>query len=632
MQDVMFKPESDWKPTPVSELPSWEGAKRVGLDVETCDPQLLTLGAGVRRDGRLVGISFAIEDGPAHYLPFGHSDDNLAEEACLDYIRDQIREYKGIIVGANLQYDLDYLLHCGVVFHSEVSFRDIQVAEPLLDEHQFSYSLDNIAARYDMSGKDEDLLIEAALAYGLDPKEDLWQIPARYVGRYAAQDARLPLTLLRRQERRIDDENLWQVYNLECKLTPILVEMTRRGVRIDTARLNWIADWATKQEKAYLKIIKSHTGRSLAPGESSTTSIMAGILRQEGIKVPKTVPKKETSSPQDSVTSNFLKILQLPWADAAVRARAFDKLRTTFVSSISRYMCNGRIHMEYNQLRRTKDGGGGAGAITGRLSSSDPNIQQQPSRDREIAPVWRSIYLPEEGAMWRSADFSSQEPRLAVHFAESARVSGVQDFAERYRTDPGMDFHAETARAVHIERKPAKQIGLGKMYGMGGAKFCRELGLPVASKSFERNGKTISYIGAGTEGQRLMDAFDAGVPFLKELVRKVKNAAKRRGYVITILGGRQRFEKDAKGKYYGLHKALNKLIQSSAAYQMKQAMVNAAEAGFYPPLQVHDELNDTAANGDDDGNVLKEIMENAITLSVPSRVKVSVGPNWGEAK
>lgn len=525
VQEPLFVPEADWRPTPVDRLPSWEGAKRVGIDVETRDDSIgQKLGPGTRRGGYLIGISFAIEDGPAHYLPFRHEGgDNLDEKTCLAYIKDQLRDFSGTLVGANLSYDIDYLLQYGIVFHPDVVFKDIQIAEPLLDEHQFSYSLEAIAGRHGISGKDENLLREAALAYGLDPKADMWRLPARFVGEYAEQDAVLPLTLLRRQERRIDEEGLWRVFNLECAVTPILVRMTRRGVLIDQDKLQWIDEWAIREELEALALIKKYTGQSLVSGESTTTSIMARILRKEGIKVPQTVPKSETAMPRDSVTNDYLKTLGFAWTNAAVRARKFDKLRTFFVESIKKNMCDGRIHMGYNQLRRTKDDGDTAGAITARLSSCDPNIQQQPSRDPEIAPIWRSIYLPEWGCLWRSADYSQQEPRILIHFAEKANCLRATEFGDRYRNDPETDFHSLTASIANIERKPAKEIGLGSVYGMGELKLCRKLGLPTRKKT-SRDGK-FSYIGAGPEGDAIIAAFHQGVPFLRDLVKKAKRVA-----------------------------------------------------------------------------------------------------------
>jgi DNA polymerase I-like protein with 3'-5' exonuclease and polymerase domains len=190
-------PRVEWQPTPISDLPQWAGAKRVAFDVETRDSQLRKLGCGVRRDGYMVGYSFAIEDGPSHYVPFRHEGGgNLSREQAFRYLRDQAKGFKGELVGGSLQYDLDYAgTEAGAYFKSVKRVRDVQVAEPLIDEHQYNFSLDHLAEKYNLAKKDERVMREAADAYGIDPKSGLWRLPAKFVGDYAERDVTLPLEI-----------------------------------------------------------------------------------------------------------------------------------------------------------------------------------------------------------------------------------------------------------------------------------------------------------------------------------------------------------------------------------------------------------------------------------------------------
>lgn len=625
----LFPPDSTWALPSLSQLPSWAGAKRVAIDVETRDPRLKELGPGVRRDGYLVGVSFAIEDGPAAYLPFDHANGaNLDRANVLAYLRAQAETFRGDLVGANLPYDLDYLLEAGVEFQPRF-FRDVQVAEPLLDELRDSYSLQAIAERYDLPGKDEGLLRAAAESYGFDPKKDLWRLPAEYVGPYAERDVRLPLDLLRRQERRLDEEGLWGIYDLESALLPVLVRMRRRGVRVSDERLDRAAGWCFEKEEALLAKVQDLTGVRVEVGDVWKAEVVARVLVHLGVKVPRT-PK--TNKP--SVTAELLDSVDHDAARALAEARAVNKVRTTFVASIREHATNGRVHSTFNQLRnRSEEGADGdeseRGARFGRLSSSDPNLQQQPGRDPELGPLLRSCYLPDEGAEWACLDYSQQEPRWLTHYASLEECRGAKEAAERYRADPTLDIYAFIVEACGIKRSDAKTILLGKMYGMGGAKLCRSLGLPT--RWIERRyGPGLIEV-AGDEGQALITRFDDRFPYAKSLAIRCEGAATHKGYIFTALGRRCRFPRKDGGGYDWTHKALNRLIQGSSADQMKKALVDADRAGFPIQLQVHDEL-DLSYTDRTRLDELARIMCDAVPSTVPFRVDIETGPSWGELK
>jgi len=633
MQNPLFKPECAWRPSPLSELPSWADAGRVAVDVETKDPQLKKLGPGVRRDGKIIGYSFAIEDGPSHYVPIAHDGgDNLDEKAAIDYIQQQSKVFKGTLVGANLQYDLDYMAERDIVFRDVAWYRDIQVAEPLIDELHFSYSMDAIAGRRGMAGKYEDILADAADAYRIDPKSEMYKLPARYVGQYAIVDTRLPLDIMRRQERDIEEQDLWDVFNLESRLLPILVKMRRRGVRIDFGRLEEVEKWALKEGEKQLAIVASETGYNVGLDNVMAASALVRVLEHIGVTVPRTERTK-----QPSITGDFLTNIKHPVADALKRARKVHKLRTTFAASIRRHAVGDRIHCTFNQLRAAKADGDENGARYGRLSSSDTNLQQQPSRD-DFAPMWRSIYRPDGDGLWASCDYSQQEPRMTVHFAEMAKCRGATRAGDKYREDPMADNHEMMARLIYgygddetpqkKHRSHAKNVFLGLCYGMGSAKLAKSIGMPT-KWIVTRSGKHVEV--AGDEAQAVLDQFNRQLPFVSQLAKMCEAKAKRVGYLKTLGGRRCRFPWiEAEKRYDWTFKALNRLIQGSSADQTKQAMVSADAAGFRIQLQIHDEIALTVQSREE-GEALGSLMQNCIKLNVPSKVDVEIGPSWGEA-
>lgn len=631
----------------MSSLPSWDGAKRVCVDLETRDPQLTKLGPGVRRDGEIVGIAFTIEDGPSAYLPIAHGNGrNLDPKHVWSYMHTQAEQFRGEIVGANLPYDLDYLAEADVVFRRASFFRDVQVAEPILDELQFTYGLDAIAGRHGLPGKDESLLKQAAAAWGVDPKAGMWELPPRFVGPYAEQDTKLPLQLLRRQEMKIEEQGLGEVWDLESRLLPVLVKMRRRGVRVDFDELDRIEDWAQEQEVSALSRVTHLTGIHLDRSDTTKSSALIPVLEHIGLKLPMTEPTPKFPNGQKSVKNDWLKSLpQHDVVDAILRAKKFNKLAGTFVASVRTHAVGDRIHCTFKQSIGEDESGDEGGARYGRLSCKDPNLQQQPARDKEIGPRWRRIYLPDEGGEWACLDFSQQEPRWLAHYAELMELPRAAEMAERYRTDPKADNHDMTATLINPnwpnldaktkkqERDAAKIIFLGLCYGMGPAKLARSLGLPTKMRSFtNREGRIVDYLGAGDEAQALLEMFWKKVPFVKGLSKAAEKKANRVGFVLTAEGRRCRFPRVRRGGKWvwdWTHKAGNRVIQGSAGGQTKKAMVDADAAGIPIQLQVHDEL-DLTIYEPETALACAEIMRNALPCNVPHRVDIETGPTWGD--
>ena len=441
MQLPIWTPKTDWELPKMAELPSWKNAKRIAIDTETRDDHLKELGIGTRRGGYMVGASFAIEDGPAYYLPVLHgSGQNLPRSSVLKYLKDQAKVFEGEYVGAHLSYDLDYWFAEGIRFNSKVRFRDIQIADPLIYELQKSYSLENIALRYNLPGKNEELLEEAAKAFGVDPKSGLWKIPPEYVGPYAIGDVERPLQILRKQERIIDDRNLWDIWNLETDVLPVLVHMRQRGIRIDEKKLEEIEEWSLIEESKLFRQIKAKIGINLGTEDLWKAKALAPVFEAIGVKLSK------TPTGQPEINKDVFKKIDHPIIKALGKARKVNKLRTTFAASIRRYMVKGRIHCTFNQITQENTIGDQRGVRFGRLSATDPNLQQQPNPKRdEIANEWRKIYLPEEGSVWACNDYC---------FSDDTEILTWEGFKLFKDLNPGHEHIAQWKDGVISYDKP----------------------------------------------------------------------------------------------------------------------------------------------------------------------------------
>lgn len=675
LQLGFFMPEADWTPPEISDLPSWKGAKRIAIDAETRDPSIGNkMGSGALRDGYTVGWAFAIDGGPKHYLPFRHEGgDNLPFDEVMRYLKSNIKDFDGEYVGANLSYDVDYGYSDGFEWNRDAMFRDIQIADPLLYELHLSYSLKNIGERYGVEAKDESTLLEAARAHGLDPKKGLWRLPGRYVGRYGEQDVASPLEILRKQEERIDNEGLRQIWDLETRTLPVLVRMRRRGVRIDFDKLEQIEKWAEAQEQEALNLIKHQTGVRVAFGDVWKPGALAPALEAIGMRLQKT----STGAPQ--IDRFLLGGSDHPVCEAILRARKVNKIRTTFAQSIRKYSVNGRLHCTFNQIAREDEEGDQKGVRYGRLSATDPNLQQQPSPDRdpETAGEWRKIFIPEEGAIWGCNDYSQQEPRWTTHFAAVMDLPRAREAALRYQTNPDTDNHDMMTRLIHgdeqvekwiaeglgdykVNRGYSKNIFLGLCYGEGGAKLCRDIKKPTRwmvtygwgrdkqVEYFETQREAMAYKmqiqrgyireTAGLEGQNIIDNFDTEVPYVRKLAGAATERAEARGFVSTILGRRLNFERRDDGTFDYTHKALNRIIQGSSADQTKLALCELDRAGYFIQLQVHDETDGsfgTVAEAKAAGDIMRDCILGAVgdqKIWVPFKVDTEVGKSWGSLR
>ena len=595
-------------------------AKEIAIDLETKDTGINEgLGSGwATNSGEIIGFAVATEGFQAYY-PFGHfGGGNLIKEQVLQYMSDACAlPCRKICL--NPQYAVGWLNAYGIEVKGEII--DTMIAGALIDENRYTYRLNSLAKDYLGELKAETDLNEAAKAHGVDPKMEMWMLPAEHVGYYAEQDARLTYLLWQRFKHEIFKQNLDTIWQLEKNLLPTLIKMRKKGIRVNVEKAEQLQKQFAVKEKDILQQIKKLVGKDI---DIWAARQIAFAFDKLGIDYPKSPKSKEPSFTQNWLVNNDTEISKL-----IISAREINKFHNTFLNSIMKYEYKGRIHAEINQLR--SDNGG---TVSGRLSMSSPNLQQLPARNKEFGPLIRGLFLPEEGYKWGSFDYSQQEPRLVVHYASSIGegYEGSQELVEAY-ANADADFHQTVADLVGIDRKQAKTIGLGLMYGMGKNKLANMLGL-----GFD-------------EASALIGKFNRRAPFVKMLSDRCMKKANEEGVIRTKLGRKCRFDmweprdfgihtpetfENASAKYGTnnikrafTYKALNRLIQGSAADQTKQAIVACVELGYQPLLQIHDELCFNVL--EEDVEKIVRAMEGCVQLNVPSVVDVALGDDFGSA-
>ena len=614
MQKIIFKPQTEWLPP--EEFPDLSKYDEIAIDLETKDPELTKMGSGaIIGKGEVVGIAVAVE-GWCGYYPIAHGGGgNMDRTMVLKWFQDVLNT-DAVKIFHNAMYDVCWIQSMGLNIKGRLV--DTMIAAALCDENQFRFDLNTCAKRYVGTGKDEAALYAAAKEWGIDPKGEMYKLPAMYVGQYAEKDAAITLQLWQYLKTEIVNQDIQSIFDMETELFPCLVDMRFLGVRVDVQAASKLKKQLVEREESALLIVKKETG--IEPQIWAARSI-AKVF--EKLKLPYDVTEK-TSAP--SFTKNFLQNHPHPVVQKIAQARETNKAHTTFIDTILKHSHKGRIHAEINQLR-----GDNGGTVTGRFSYSNPNLQQIPARNKELGPMIRSIFIPEKGHRWGSFDYSQQEPRLVVHYAALQNLYGVDDVLDAYR-EGDADFHTIVADMAEIPRSQAKTINLGLFYGMGKNKLQAELGVS----------KDVS--------DSLFRQYHNRVPFVKQLMDNVMQRAQESGKIRTLLGRLCRFHLWEPNQF-GIHKslphdqallehgpgikraftykALNKLIQGSAADMTKKAMVDLYKEGIIPHIQVHDEL-DISVDGNADK--IKEIMESAVELEVPNKVDYESGPNWGNIK
>jgi len=614
MKIPTFSAQTEWVvPT---EFPDLRQVDEIAIDLETRDPDLIKKGSGsIIGNGEVIGIAVAT----AHYkgyFPIAHEGGgNMDRKKVLEWFKDVLNAPSTKIFH-NAMYDVCWIRALGLKINGRIV--DTMIAAAVTDENRFRYDLNSLSWKYNGYGKNEVALAEAAAEWGIDPKSEMYKLPSLNVGSYAERDAEATFALWQEMKKEIILQDLQSIMELETDLFPCLVDMRFKGVRVDVEAAQTLKKTLVNEERAILTAIEKET--NVRPQIWAARSI-AEVF--ENLKIPFERTEK-TDAP--SFTKNFLQEHEHPVVNMIAKAREVNKAHTTFIDSILKYEHKGRIHAEINQLRNA-----GGGTVTGRFSYQNPNLQQIPARNKDLGPKIRSLFIPEDGCKWGCFDYSQQEPRLVVHYAALYKLPSVYDVVDAYNDDPDSDFHQTVADMADIKRTQAKTINLGLFYGMGKNKLQAELGV---SKE---------------KANELFNTYHGKVPFVKQLMDKASNRAQDRGQIRTLLGRLCRFhlwEPNSFGMHKAMthedalqehgpgikraytYKALNKLIQGSAADMTKKSMLELHKEGIVAHIQIHDELCVSIEN-DAQAKKVIEIMEQAVTLEVPNKVDYEHGKNWG---
>ena len=589
----MFKAQTEWnKP---EEFPDLRQAHTIAIDLETHDPDLKSMGSGsIIGKGKVVGIAVAV-DGYSGYFPFDHKGGgNLEKNKVIQWFKD-VCESTSDKIFHNAMYDVCWIRSMGIKINGRIF--DTMIAASLVNENRFRYDLGSLGWDYVGYGKNETELRAAANEWGVDPKSDMWMLPSMYVGTYAERDAELTLALWKVMQKEISDQDLGSIFDLETDLFPCLIDMKFKGVRVDVEGAHKLKQQLSEQERQLLQEVKKETQIDCQIWAARS---IAKVFEKLNLPFDRT---EKTKAP--SFTKNFLSSHEHPLVKKIAKAREINKAHTTFIDTIIRYEHKGRIHADINQIR--SDSGG---TVTGRFSYSNPNLQQIPARNKDLGPLIRSLFLPESGCEWGCFDYSQQEPRLVVHYASLDQDTSVFNVKDSYVSSDA-DFHTIVAKMADIPRDQAKTINLGLFYGMGKAKLQAELGV---SKD---------------KAEELFSIYHERVPFVKRLMKSVSNRAQQRGQIRTLLGRLCRFhlwEPNRFGINKALpfneavlehgqgnirraytYKALNKLIQGSAADMTKKSMLDLYKEGIIAHIQIHDEL-DLSVEYNEHENKIIEIM------------------------
>ena len=658
-----------------------ESGETVAIDLETYDPQLKTHGSGaIIGKGKVCGIALAFKD-EKMYIPIRHrySHQNLDPKITwkrlnkILFQRDDVKK-----VFHNAMYDVCWIRkESGLMPKGPIY--DTMVAASVIDENRTGkkrYTLDSLSRDYLGETKYKNDLEEISNVD--DPMSNMHKLSWDQVREYAEQDVSLTLRLWNVFKKEIKKpintgtknvKTLESIFDLETRLFPCLVEMRFRGVRIDEKRTKTFGKELEDERNKILDQIKKETGVEILLWSADS---FEPLLKQQNITDYKVTPK--TGRP--SITKLYLESHTNKYLKLIAKARQLDKLHNTFVTSILKYSNKGRIHADINQIRSDQ-----GGTVTGRFSMSNPNLQQIPARTEQGSKI-RELFLPEENCKWASFDYSQQEPRLVVHYALKLKdqdISGAMDMAERYNKEPDTDFHDMVADMASITRKQAKTINLGLFYGMGKNKLARSLELETeeAKDLFDQYHKRVPFVRQlanslqkyAEENKQIYTLEDRFCRFNKWEPRdKYWNAEEGRFVVqkykddengvkqiveeaVPILDGideakdyykanrsleqhkqdpfAENFESFCQPAF--TYKALNRLIQGSAADMTKKAMVLLFEEGIVPHIQIHDELC-FSIESEEQAEKIKTIMENAIKLEVPNKVDYESGPNWGTIK
>jgi len=519
----------------------------------------------------------------------------------------------------NGKYDYHMMINGGV--NADVLYNSniycTFVVEALLNEHRFTYNLSDLGSEYFGTPKrDDELLQWLADHFGEKKSKALMsrisQAPREIVADYGIGDVEITEKLYYRQQPLIKAQELSGIVSLEMECLKALAEIERRGVPVDIEKTQRVEEALIDRQKSVQERIVDLVGWPVNP-----RSPLDMVRAFE--KLDLRVRYLKTGNP--TFAAKVIDEINNPFTLALKESRGIKTMLDTFITgSIGTFLSpQGRIHTDFNQVR-----GDDYGTGTGRLSSSQPNLQQVPKRDGELAPMVRGLFVPPKGKNWLANDWEQFEFRIFAHYVNDPILTA------RYLNDPSTDFHQALSEATGVPRPRAKRINLGLVFGMGEGKLASELGLPYTE---ETRGE-MTYLKAGPEAKQLFDEYHERFPGVKAFLTQAANLARSRGYIKTILGRRIRFPG---GK--AVHKAGGLVFQGTAADLMKKKLVELNNAYRNSEnelvLVVHDEFDFICPSSKTLSNKLakrvKAITEDVPELRIPILSKATVGTDWWDA-
>lgn len=586
--------------------PDLTKSKIMAFDVETYDPELGDKGPGVyRRDGNVLGIALADETGFAEYYNLGHpGTDTKEKQKNIQYARDMLAGTNKK-VGANILYDLDWLENfLGIPIEGEL--HDVQIAEPLLNENQ-RVGLGHLMDKYTDQEKRISILEKWCADNGLptkNPRQHIYMMDYQTVRQYALGDALGPIEILRKQVDLMEAQGLMTIYRMEMELIPLLLQMRMTGVRTNSKAIdNGLVFLKHRIKELSAELFSEY-------GEFNVNSSMqvGKVFDRLGINYPLT----EANNPH--LDKSVLEYeIDHPIAKQIMAIRQATKIRGTFfINSFIGHSINGRIHCMFHPNKTEK-----YGTKSGRFSSTNPNLQQIPSKDESYGKLCRSVFIPEEECDWGKIDWSQIEYRLMAHYGMGPNAEAIR---QRYISDPNTDFHQWVMGLTGLTRKRAKVLNFGMAYAMGARTMHKQFGW------------------VEEECKELIEMYNDEVPFIRKTRTHVAKVARTRGHIKTILGRRARVTPDMI-EFKKEYQMFNRLIQGSAADLMKKAMRDAYRDGIFnvliPHLTVHDELDFSVPRTKEGREAcveLKHTMETCIKLKVPVVADLEIGPNWADVE
>lgn len=584
---------------------------------------------------------------------------DLREPGVLRWCRDTLPRMRRS-VGHHFRFDVHMLREMGVrIPHDRIACTMIR--ECILDEDQYDYNLDAVGYRR-LGTRKEDIWPELASLFGGAPTKDaqiknLPRAPKELVARYANTDSALALELFEAQQQVIVAEDLEVIDALESELLGVVIDMEYGGVRVDLDRAERNVTLLDVQIKESQQQLDRMAGGSVNVNSSPQVKRLLGVHKaddgtwrtRDGVLLEPT-----ESGNSGSLRTEKLYQSSLPEATLIAEIRAMIKARDVFLKKYILGMSHkGYIHASINQTRTEE----GDGTYTGRFSITEPALQQIHKRNKRMAAVVRSCFIPDSGCEWGCYDWSQKDFRIFAHYVNDPHINAI------YAADPSSDFHRVTSNITGLPRDRdqktgganAKQMNLGLIFGMSAGRMAKEMNLPYTMRGKCRHcgwnsdqkicancrSNVELFFNAGPEATALFDKYHRNIPGANRLKQSVSSVAKSRGYIKTLLGRRLRFP----NPNYA-YKAAGILFQSQAAESMKAKMceiasyIRAYKDQVRFQLVVHDEYDFSMRLGrpshiDTDIKHLLETFDGTgrypLQYRIPILSDMGIGPDWHEA-